>query len=269
MDLKAALEFLVGTGKATRETKVIEFPNDPDRRLLIKADGTHEALETPRQHAKRNHKVATIVDFVAACAHLVMPAKDAAEASEAEKRPSPIWFDARSVVVFPDDRYRDERITLALPESEQLQTVAQWEEQTVLSQPELVRVLRHDLLGCVDPSVLLAYRTVNFQVLNNAARVINHGAQSMDKDIAANVVGAADKPQQFYVNLPLFNHRDFRGPSFNFSLLVTIDIDAQAQNFKLQIAPGDYARAIEQSAEYVRIALSSALEGATLIAGVP
>lgn len=268
MDLKAALEFLVGVGKGQRTTEVKEFPNDPDRRLLIKADGSHESLETPRDHAKRNHKVATILDFVAACAHLVMPAKDAGEATETEKKPSPIWFDARQVVVFPDDRYRDERITLDLPASAQLNLISGWSLKPVdLGQKQLVRILRHDLDGCVDRAILAAFRTMNFEVIATAKRNIQHGAQSMDRDVQSAVNGPSKEVTGFAIELPLFDHFDFR--AIKFTVKVTVDLDAENEIVSIQLLPGELRRAQEASLEAVRSRLQKELDGATLIAGQP
>jgi len=256
--LKDVVEFLVDTGADKRTATVHEYPNNPDKRLLFKADGTHEAIDTPRPNAKRSHKVSTIADFASACEHLI---------KEANPTPSPVWFDARKVVVFPDDRYRDESISLDLPASPQFNTLAAWDKQTKLSQKGLVRILRHDLANCVDPGVLVAFRTMSFEAMANTRRNLQHDKQSMDRDVAAQVTGGAEKVQMFVVDFPVFDHADFR--EVKFTAKVTVDLECETQEIVVQLLPGELKRATEYSLECVRTKLGANLDGATLIAGTP
>lgn len=259
------VKLLLDTGKSARTTEVKEFPNDPDRRLLFKADGTHETIETPRQHAKRAHKVATVADFVQARAALLP--KEAGE-SAADKVPSPVWFDARRVIVYPDDRFRDESILLELPASSQLELLAQWDrEPKRYDQRSFVRLLRHDLAGCVLPEVLEAFRTLSFQRSQNSSRTIQHGNESFDSDLKAKVAGETEKPNNFQIELPLFNHLDFR--TIKFAVRATVDIDVENSQIVVQLLPGEYRTALEVSIGAVRTRLAIELEGTTLIAGTP
>ena len=256
--LKELASYLVDTGKATKTVQVQEFPNDPDKRLLIMPDGTYKEIETRRPAAKRAHKVATIADFKSACEQLVSPS---------EPTPSPVWFDARGVVVFPDDRYREDKIYMNLPASPQLTLLSKWTESVRLSQKQIVRTLRHDLSGCVEPGVLVAFRSMNWEAMANTKRNLQHDKQSMDKDVAAQVTGGAEKVQMFLVDFPLFDHADFRETRFN--VKVTVDLECETQEITVQLLPGELTRASEYSLECVRTKLASNLEGATLIAGVP
>jgi hypothetical protein len=178
-----------------------------------------------------------------------------------------VWFTGRKVSVFPDDRFRDEAIHLELPPSPQLELLEDWDEKTAITQEDLIRTLFHDLAGCVDPSILLAYRTLNFQVLKNTRANRQASSQSFDNDIVAKVEGD-DKPQFFDVNFPLFDHCDFRDQIF--VIRVTVEIDVLQSRLYVQVEPTGLTRAYEQAIEIVRTRLNSEFpEGTTLLAGTP
>lgn len=258
----STIQLLLETGAKIKAQELKQLPNDPERHILF-SEGEHTILETPRRNTKRNHRVATIADFVLAYEALLSPAE---EGEPERPTPSPIWFDQTTVIVFVDDRFRDEGIRLDLPKSDELLLVEQWADGATLDQPTFVRKLRHDLAACVEKSVLAAFRSMNWQTLQNTKRLIEQNRQSIDADVQQTAIGA-DRPEEFAIDLPLFDHPDFRQDRA--TVRVTIDLVFERSSFLVQIRPGDLSAANERAREAIRAALVSVLPEATIIAGSP
>lgn len=254
------VQLLLNTGKELMGMEVKDFPNDPERKLIL-SGGKHAVLETPRQPAKRAHAVKTFADFATAFNEIL-----SVDSDSAPLEPSPIWFDESGVVVFTNDRFRDESIGLALPVSDQLKTITAWKDKASYEQKALVRVLRHDLAGCAAESVLIAFRTLEWQSMINARNVVQQNKQSMDADIQQGIVGN-DKPESFTITVPLFDHSDFRDAKF--TLAATVDFDFDNKRIVVQLLPSELTRAKEAALELVRTRLDSALPKVTKIAGKP
>lgn len=250
------VELLLKTGERLKKQELIEYPNNPEKRILL-AGGTHTIIDTPRELAKREHTVETVADFVEAYNELILKAKG--------PKPSPVWFDSNRVRVFIDDRFRDESIELELPPSHQLNLLAAWDEPAEYDQPRLIRVLRHDLARCINSNVLAAFRTLSWQSIKNTKAVLEQNKQSLDADIQQHVSQAI--PEEFAVSVPLFDHVDFRQATV--PLTVTVDLVFERNAFKLQLLPGDYAAAVAAATETVRERLAAALPDVVAIAGQP
>jgi len=250
-----ALQLLLTTGERLKAQNLIAYPNDPEKMILL-ANGTHTIIDAPRQPVKREHYVATVADFVEAHGKII------GESTAA----SPVWFSRGEVRVFTDDKLREDYIALIISASPQMKMLLAWSDAPVeVPHAAMVRLLRHDFAGCVSTGVLAAFRTLNWQTVSNTKRTIEQNKHSMDADVAQAVVAAAALPEEFKISIPLFSHSDFEG--LTAALTVTVDMIFDRQAFRLQLLPGDYAKAEAVALEYVRDTLNSALPGVTLIAG--
>lgn len=257
------LELIQDTAKESQAvtTEVRDFPNDPEKRLVVRSDGTREIVATPFTPSPRRHVVETVESFSAAFVRW-----------GGTPRPN-IWLDLPRwrLLFFTDEPLRRSSVTLKLTAAPQWATVSGFRDAKSLEHKALIRLLRHDLAGCADPGVLPAFRSIDFNKIQNAKRSIEHGKQSMDSDIVAQVTGDR-KPEEIVVVFPVLVSREL--PDFRARVVLTVDIDADAQRFTLQARPGDLDLALEEVKGVVSGTLEAALGTAgekdvTILAGSP
>lgn len=228
------------------------FPNDPEQMLLIKADGSHEILATPRVPPPRRHTVLSVADFAAAYARWHA---DGSEANEAgEPRTPNIWLDMANwrLVFFTDEPLRRSWVKLALTPAPQWLTIVALQKGQKLNQQQLVRLLRHELLGCVDPTLVAGFRSINFQKIQSTLAAQQHARQSIDTDLVAQT--STNLPEDFSAEVPVFAMRELSSHKARFR--VTIDVDCSTGTFTLQVVPGE----VELELDTARIAILAALE---------
>lgn len=243
--------------------EVKPHPTDPDQQMVIKDDGTVDFLAAPRVPGDRHHQVHSFADLVKAYADLTEPGEDEARAT--------IWHNDEEVVFYIDYPYMRDSVVLSLVYSEVWKTVCKFETKQTYDQKDLVRLLRHDLKGKVADSVLMAFRTLNFEVLKRNGASIQHGATKLDADLQANVQQASDKPDGFDVRFDMLSMFDLQVPA---QVGITIDIDAEFSKIVLQALPDSLTLCRDRLRVEVGKAIANALAnaeltGVTVIAGTP
>lgn len=264
MNLFETIQLIQETAKETVAAKLLPVPNDPESHLLLRG-GKSEMIKTPFVEGPRQHTVESVESFAAAFARWGCDGgKDC--------RPANIWMDLASwsLSFFTDEPLRRSKVSLSLKPSPQLKLVQKYADQQSLEQKALVRILRHDLADCVDAGVLAAFRTVDFQKIATARGVIEHGKQSLDSDIVAQVTGEK-KPESFVVDIPLFAMKELDART---RIGITIDLDCSASKFILQAKPGHIEMAIDDARAAVltklRIDLSAVgHDDVVILAGKP
>jgi hypothetical protein len=291
MNLFESLKLIQDTAQKAVKVEVMPMPNDPEQHLVL-ANGTATAITTRFQEKPRNHLVESIEDFAAAYERWYLDSNDVGRAIA---KPEPVeteiageepaaalldqirtpnvWLDLHNwrLVFFTDEPLRRSRVTLKLTPAPQFQTLCAYRDPVSVDQPSLVRLLRHDLARCVDASVLLAFRSVDFQKMINAKRNITNQRQSMDSDIVA-TVGGDPKPEEIVATVPVLASRELE--PFRVRVELTIDIDIDKQRFTLQALPGDLDLALEDARIAIRKQLENdllglGLEGVTILCGNP
>lgn len=290
MNLFESLKLIQETAQKAVKVEVVQMPNDPEQHLVL-ANGTATAITTKFQEKPRNHMVESIADFAAAYERWYLDSNDVrrsiglpeSETEVAEEQPAAtlvdqirtpnVWLDLSNwrLVFFTDEPLRRSRVTLKLTPAPQWKTLEKFREAVSLDQSQLVRLLRHDLAKCVDASVLLAFRSVSFEKMQNAKRQIESQRQSMDADIVAKV-GGDPKPEQIFAIIPMLASREIE--PFRARVELSIDIDVDRQKFILQALPGDLDLALEDTRGTIRQQLeielqNHGLEGVTILCGNP
>lgn len=272
MNLFETIQLIQTTAKESVEQKLIDVPNNPEKRLLI-GSGKHELIDTPFVAPPRKHTVETIEAFAEAYARWSLDGSETGPTDTEESRLPNVWLDLAKwrLMFYADEPLRRSSVTLKLTAAPQWATVSKFRDALKLEQKSLVRLLRHDLGGCVDAGVLAAFRTIDFQKINNAKRTIEHGKQSLDADIVAQVSGER-KPEEIVVVFPVLISREL--PDFRGRVVLTVDIDADEQRFTLQARPGELDLVLEELKGVVSATLESALTAAgasdvTILAGSP
>lgn len=258
------LELIQKTAQEAEAVLTQPMPNNPEK-LLVLAKGGATVLDTPFVAGPRKHVIESIESFAAAYNRWGTSEVDATMAN--------IWLDLEhwSLLFFEDEPLRRSSIKLMLKPSPQLLLLRTFANQQSLEQKKLVRILRHDLAECVDPGVLAAFRTVDFQKITTARAAIQHEKQSLDADIVAQVTGEK-KPDAFVVDAPLFAMKEMADARTRVG--ITIDIDCDERKFVLQAKPGHLEIAIDDARAAVLTKLENDLAAlshadVTILAGCP
>ena len=282
------LKLIQETAQKAIKRELVPLPNNPQAYLLIGTD-KHEVIPTPYVEPPRRHTVLSISDFADAYARWYLDGNDAGRVIGKPEliadQPEPpdvlvdqprvpnIWCDLENwrLMFFVDEPLRRSWVKLQLKASPQFGTVFKFREAQTLDQPQLVRMLRHDLIGCVEPAVLQAFRSVDFQKIVTAKRNIENQRQSLDADLVATVQGEK-KPEDFLVRFPMLASREI--DPFRAGVRITVDIDAERSRFTLQAVPGELDLAIEELrmtvvATLEQMLLGKGLEDVLILCGDP
>lgn len=260
MNLFETIQLIQETAKEAVGVEIKPMPNDPQKALVI-AGGKAVAIDTPFVEGPRLHAVESVESFAAAYARW-------GAATEAN-----IWINlaAWRLSFFTDEPLRRSSVTLKLTPAPQLLLLQSFAREATRDQKSLVRMLRHDLAGCVDPGVLAAFRSIDFQKIATARGTIEHAKQSLDSDIVAQVTGDK-KPDEFLVDAPLFAMKELVDARTRVG--ITIDIDCANSKFVLQAKPGHLEMALDDARAAVLTKLENDLaaaghEDVTILAGTP
>jgi hypothetical protein len=282
------LQLIQKTAQQAIERKLVPLPNNPQAHLLI-GEGKYEVIPTPFVDPPRRHTVLSIADFADAYQRWYLDGNDigraigkpdpsdeipeAAEVLVEQPRVPNIWCDLDNwrLVFFVDEPLRRSWVKLQLKASPQYGTVFKFRDGQTLDQQQFVRMLRHDLIGCVEPAVLQAFRSVDFQKIVTAKRNIQHERQSLDADLVASVQGEK-KPEEFLVTFPMLASREL--DPFRAGVKITVDMDAERSKFVLQAVPGQLDLAMEELRSAIVDTLESGLqarglEDVTILCGNP
>lgn len=255
--LQELVKYLVDLGVKHREPKLLPFLNNRDKAWVVTENGFVEK-ETPRE-APPTHSVArTIEDFAKAIT---------TRCAEASCEPPTIWLTPqRALAVF--DVHREQSLTVPFDPHPQVTALLGFEQPKTLDQTQLVRLLRHTLAGCVaDASVLVRFREINWENQSAIRRKVQNASSSMDSDIVSRATTVGGLPaEEFEANVPLFVTRDLKQAKAIGKL--TVDIDAAAQKFTLELLPGEADAIREEMLAVLRRQLLAAMPQANLIAGL-
>ena len=185
-----------------------------------------------------------------------------------------IWYSRKGIVVVietgDDVAYRD-RATLPLTYSPQLALLQEWEAGrcNVYSQAPAVLTIRTVFRRCLGKAGNLeaALKNIKFLSAASGSSAISHGKASVGKQIETQVAGVENIPEQFTLQVPVFNG----GFASIQDVEVAIDLDPATQNIKFIPIPGDVEAAIGRAEAHIGTTLAEILgeKGTKVYLGQP
>lgn len=249
--LKEALEWLAGNAHKAAEARLLKIPGD-GRTAYVDQGGHIEKLTvTPEV---RGHHVDSVADLIAA-------------ASRWNSDPV-IWINGESVVLVSDDKDRRDRVTLPLHKSSQFATLCKLQGTPKLDQQQILRLLRIELPGTAGASELIAaIRKIKWRTSAAGESNIQHGSESLGRQIEAEVTGAGGIPESLIVTCPVYRNPGER----NYSATVALDLEivAQEQKFRLCPLPDEIERVTEAALENIRERIADQLDSVAIFYGTP
>lgn len=268
---------MLATKAAALSTHAV--PNDPER-LLLAQNGQHEVIPVPFVPPKRRYVAETFAAFgqayetygsqpIAADApgELSESTEVSTRLASAHAPLETVWIDQGGLLFYFDETDRRERCVLRFDATEVWLTVEKLRAPVSLEHKALVRLLRHDLASVVDPAILAAFRTLDFEAMTRAISMQAHGKQSLDAQVTAQVLGS-DKPEGFTARLPVFRNPELR--PYLVTVGITVDIDAAAKRITLQTVPDSLDIALDDSLENAASRIEHDLPaGVVVLRGTP
>lgn len=172
-------------------------------------------------------------------------------ADKALKNPA-IFYNENTIVLAYDADDRRDVAVCKLVASEQWATLVRIGGKHV-AQDELVRLLRIVFRGCLSDNRLLALiREIKWAIDTGGGNSVQHGRESMGKQIVATVQGVDAIPEETSITIPVFDNHTFRA-----KIDVAIDINVRNQTFALIPFPQELHNAMESALDDILIQFSA------------
>ena len=218
---------------------VISAPGQPNNAYyLINKSGVAELI-TP---APKGHSI--VMESPAALLELVnRNIKDQFTAM-----PSPVVFvNPRTVVLYTDINARRDSAGCALVESEPLMWLKESSARPY-SQADIVRILRIIFRGCAaSDGVLSLIRNLKFDCNTSGEAEVQHGRESMGRQINASVRGIDAIPEELVLSVPAYRNYGYRA-----SITCAIEISVLEKQFRITPYPGELDRAISEAVGFIQ-----------------
>lgn len=221
-----ALQLLIDTSKDSGGVSIVDIPGDPKTKLIANG-GAFEKHELPP--ADRTHKAETVDALLSVV--------------EEFGEEATIWHNDAAIVGILEGEHRRDTVTMKLVHSPQYETLFALQRPTPKTQRDFVKLLRHDLAGCVEPHLVTTFRAVEFKRRNDGSGTVQHGKESLGKSVEASVTAAQDIPEFIVVELPVYANA---GLLYAHPVPCTIDLDAAGETFTLQPQPNAINRAVQE-----------------------
>lgn len=246
------VKYIVGLGKESVERKVLDFPNDPQKKLVVSKEG-HEVLETPYAAKNENCSFISLSSFVTYLAQL----------DEVESKYIFLELTDTGLLATYNVDSKTFRWEVLLPFqfTQAFNALCKFTECQKLNHEQMIYLLRQTLKGFVPSGVLESYRSVNFQVRQEASRTMQQGLRSMDSSVIATVLekeGGGKKPEEFLISMNPFE--DLEG--LMVGMVMNVEIDPRAQVFEVELASDAYEKARLAALEHARKVLQAAINTA-------
>lgn len=261
MDLSAAIEAIqnlaVQAAGVEKSAAVIKLPDEPAGTygLLIPNDDGGVAFQKvfadppPRKHALLS--VDQVGEFV----------------TDVEERIAclpVVWYGPTAVIVVMNDQREANRVgraTVQLVPTPQFAKLRELEKGVKFGQKQFVRLLRCELADCMNDGLaplLRAVKTLNFSAGVKGSGRIDHGQESLGREIEASVTSTAGPiPDEVVLSVRIYNDpvMKVRRP-----VKCMIEVDAAENTLCLQPLPGQLDDAIQAEMEHLGTLLHSVVK---------
>lgn len=229
--------------------KVIDRPDLPNL-LLWQGD---ERWTEPRAPRLRVHKLFDLDSLYELLAN-----KEIATAPEV--------FVGANVILVTLNEGRREVATLPFVISERWAKLRALAQRRTMPVPEVVKLLRYDLVGGTSDALLQSLRRIDFSRRSDGSVQVDHGRESLGKAVEAVVQQAQDVPESFAVHLPIVSNRGFRALSAQ-TVTCGVYIDVQHEGVQVFPLPDEIEAAQAAFLENAVTELRQNLDGIPVLVG--
>lgn len=224
----AAIDKIVALADERRKATFERGPGEPKNTYwLIKPDGSVELQQTQAErYSPQLERPKDVVEFFAAN---IRPVESAVA-----------FYDRNFLTMLCDSRDPGTRVDCPLRLSPQWRWLLE-RSASAYAQRDFVRILRIDFRGCLDgaPSLLGLVRNLKFTSGTQAAGEIQHGRESLGRQIESQVSGAATIPEEVTLFVPVWENHHFRA-----GVACALEVMTDSATFRLTPYPMELENAI-------------------------
>ena len=229
---------------------------NPREYLLVKADGEHELHDVPPPY--RNHN-ATRIEDLAKLQTAISPGDDA------DKSPAAAFYDAGEIVLVFDHEDGRDSATMPLICPEVFDRIRGMIRGQRFDQKNLVDLLAFDFHGALNnPGLVDIVRKINFSSTQSGSGVVNETSVSIDRSIKAELTGAGEIPDHFFVTTPVFSNPGIDGQT---TIKVRLACNPDDQTFMVRPYPGEIENAIATALDQVAEQIAELLPNVLAVRG--
>lgn len=223
--LKEALQFFETLSTNAKRATLLAVPGDGRVAYVDQAGRLDKIDVTP---PLRDHKVDTVADLITAANRFSDDTKGT------------VWISEAAAVLVTDDADRRERVTLPLKFSNAFDKLTALERNPKLEQDALIRLLRVDLIGAVNRADLLtAVRKIKFRRATSGESNLQHGNESLGKQIENEITGAGTIPESVTVECSVYANAGER--DHKCVVMCDLEIVASDGTFRFRPLPDELA----------------------------
>ena len=243
-----AIKLIQETAQKAAGATVLVLPGEPHK-LAIVAGGTVSYRDLPPEN--RSHRVATLDDLT-----------HAVDSFSAGTDIASVWHCAEGIIAVLDADRRD-CANMELRYSAAYRTL---QGIKPMKQADVVRLLRHDLSGSVDPSLVPTFRAIDFKRRNDGSSEVHHGRESLGKQVEAIVTGRSEIPEEITVNLRVYANVDL---PMRYPVVCTVEIDPVQETFSIRPLPDELTTVVQQAQAEIGDRLRKSLDKIPVFYGTP
>lgn len=217
---KEALQEIRTLATEAAGVKLIAIPGDATR-LILQQMGSNSFVPIPP--APRRHTVHLIADLATLAGNF-----------ETDKI---VWYNSDSITLVLDDSVRTETAELGLILSPIYKRLQELERGSLLTQRDLIRLLKFDLAeGFSDETLVASIRNVKFRRSVETSQNMTNSRESMGRGIDSEVTCAGSLPERFTVTTPVFCNQELEADVATFELAIEVNFDES--KFSIEPFPG-------------------------------
>lgn len=236
---------------------------DRRRYLLVKADGSHEFEDVPPEY--RDHK-ATRINDLATLQKTISPDDDADAVDDNGIGTAGVFYDQTAIVLVFDHNDGRDRATMKLNTPAVFDVVQKMAERgDRLDQKGLIELLTFTFHGAlIERSLIDVVRKINFVANQQATGVVGETATAIDRSITAELTGAGEIPDHFYVKTPVFSNP---GIDHETGIKLRLACNPDDQTFMVRPYPGEIEAAIDNALDQVAEQIAAELPDVLAVRG--
>lgn len=212
--------------RAAGHHKTATFVDHPDetKSLMLFGDKC-EVVDVPPK--ERRHRVETLDDLVRAVTTYIQ-----AVAS--------IWHSDEKIIAIVDDDAIRNRVYMPLTFSDQFRALQKG--SLIFDQVGIVRFLRVVMDGAGAETLVPTFRKITFKRGSQTKGNLNHGDESMGREIESLVENSKEIPETITLHVPVY---DSYGLNNRRAIRLAVEIDANQERFTLTVLADELKTAIQ------------------------